>query len=153
MKPQKMIEISHPQLLEDIKATQTALDSNQKWLNDHILTEDEKDAGRLIVESNKEARLKASLADLNSQLETTLKNASVYWNSHNTAGHRATGIKAVKATIKSISKLKDTLQLKAAFKAELERNLKEREADITMFKARQKQYPAFINTLDPIVES
>jgi len=145
MKPEQMIKKVYPALLEEIEKTENALEVNQKWLNENILTENEKNAGRLLVESNKEARLKSALDELNNKLSHAEREAAKYWTVHHKAEVAADGMKPIKDTLDSLEILKGVSGIQnlgiSQFSGALKKVLVERESDIKMLEHTDKSSP------------
>ncbi len=149
----KMVREAYPEFTAEVETNKSAFESNQDWLRENGNTENEKDAARLIVESNKEARLKRVMAEQADELIAKEKDAKEYWQSFHAAEIASKGIKAVRKMADAMNSITLNLPSYAAARNEVNNELKSRDAAIISFGKMQQLRPMFVDTLPVVKES
>ncbi len=148
----KMVTDSNPEMFKEMEKLEKAYQINQDWLKKNILTENEKDASRILIESNKEARLKSSLDDLYRKEKHLKQKAGEYWTSHHKAEIAAVGIISLREAHEKVEGLAlDGIGSKHTFLGELSKKIKIKEESLKMFGVFNNSL--FTGTLPEIKES
>ncbi len=147
-----MVQIAHPELHKDIKASISALEKTEEWLSENARSEDPKAAGMLIANSNKKDRLEDEVSNLKNSLRAEEQRALSYWQAHHKAEVAAVNIKAIRDVSESLDLIKG-IDGTPAFKIALNKELGNRENDFKLFLHAKNTYPAYVDVLEDIKES
>jgi hypothetical protein len=150
-----MLEAARPDLLAEIKETETALKECEQWLDENLLSINQEIASRLQVEQNRRTLINKRLDKLETEYRNLFEEARTFWNLRNVAAHKAAGIKTLHKAKRALENLKTLKQIPAgltSFMYEIESDIKERNSHIKRYEFASEE-SIFASLLPPIKES
>lgn len=150
MKIEELIAAAYPDIISELEKTEQEHEEVTEWLESNKLTEDIETATLILVNENKEVRLKAHIAKLQDQLKSFESSALSFLYSYNAAKRAYKEIDPLKRMVEAMNEVKFTVRGYADFKAIAAKRLKEHEAAIRGYELTAKNYPQYVEVMTPI---